>query len=146
LFEEGSTYLKISRRISEGIRSKGGYVSKAVIVSGIEICFSTDSLEYRSSRRIQMSSETAFDVGVTCTAIRLCFRFVSANCHRLTFLARDLAAITGRICDGKERQEVKKVEKREARCELQHVQRFQDGCLAWSRDMICTAILSKKHK
>src|SRR5690242_6488360 len=79
LFDDGSTYLKISRRISEGILKNGGYVSSVVIVSGIDICFSTESLEYRSSRRIHMSSETAFEVGVTCIAIRSCFRLAGAR-------------------------------------------------------------------
>lgn len=69
-------------------------MSKAVSVSGIDICFSTDSLEYRSSRRIQMSSEIDFEVGVTCAAIRLCSRLVRAKRYRLTFLVRDFAAIT----------------------------------------------------
>lgn len=97
MFEEGSTYLKISRRISEGILKNGGYESNAVMVSGIDICFSTDSLEYRSSRRIRISSETALEVDVACRAISLRFRFVDDMSPQLTFFERDLTAIILRI-------------------------------------------------
>lgn len=70
-------------------------MSSAVMVSGIDICFSTDSLEYRSSRRMQMSSELALEIGVTCAAVRSCleFKLVIAGCHGLTFLVRDLAVM-----------------------------------------------------
>lgn len=54
-------------------------MSSAVMVSGIEICFSTDSLGYRSSRRIQISSETAFEVDIA-------------------FFVRDLTAIAIEPC------------------------------------------------
>lgn len=105
-------------------------MSRAVIVSGIDICFSTDSLEYRSSRRKQMSSETAFEVGVTCPAIRSCFRFVGAECYGLTFLVRGFAAITNTVCRREWRRSLEKNRREHEEYEPQHVQGFWGWC-AW---------------
>ena len=97
-------------------------MSKAVMVSEIDICFSTDSFEYRSSRCIQMSSETAFAVGITCPAIRSCFRFVDGRCSRLTFFVRDLAAITGTVCRRGQTECLEKKGRRGEGYAQQHVQ------------------------
>lgn len=56
LFDDGKTYRKISLRISDGMRSNGGYVSKGDMVSASDICFSTLSLDRRSRRRRRISS------------------------------------------------------------------------------------------
>jgi hypothetical protein len=70
LLDDGKTYLKISLRISDGIRSSGGKVSKGDMVSGIDICFSTDSFEWRSKRRRRMSS-VVFSVGAIYTNVSI---------------------------------------------------------------------------
>jgi hypothetical protein len=70
LLDDGKTYLKISRRISDGIRSSGGKLSKGDMVSGMDICFSTDSFEWRSKRRRRMSS-VAFGVGAIYTYVKI---------------------------------------------------------------------------
>lgn len=90
LFDDGKTYLKISLRISDGMRSSGGKLSKGEMVSGIDSCFSTDSFEGRAKRRKRMSS---IDVGVgaVCTPVSTTKQLYRQ--YDLTFLADVLDGI-----------------------------------------------------